>query len=199
MALVDNGHGLFLVEIVYSCHVSVLGLAIESLDVSEPFLDLGDLARVLLVEVVHVLDVVSEGLVNFDCDNFVVDFLLINESKATEDEIVTHGENGLSGIGVLANVDQVNWITISVLGPVVFPGLRDEAIVEDGGHSVLSQLPFSSLLVDVGVRENGVVDSLFRHFELCPGAFSNLNNSSDVILLLRASSEFTPVPSGEDT
>lgn len=105
MAFVDNGHGLFLVEIVYSCHISVLGLTIESFDVSEPFLDLCDLARVFLVEVLHVLDVVSQGLVNFDCDNFVVDFFLINESKATEDEIVTNSEDGFGSIGVLSNVD----------------------------------------------------------------------------------------------
>jgi hypothetical protein len=105
MAFVNNCHGLFLVEVVYTLHVGVGWLSIESFDISKPIFHFLNFAGVFLVVIVDVLNVICHGFVDLDCKYFVINFFLVNKTKTTKNEIITNGKDGFGSVRVLTHVD----------------------------------------------------------------------------------------------
>ena len=194
MTLFNDLHWLFLIEVIHALHVGVCWLTIVSLNDCKPMFYLFNFARVLFLEVFKICDAISICFIDFHAENFVINFFLVDQSESSKNKIITDCHNRLFCAFGLTDIDQINWITISVVSFVVFPSLRDESVVKWSSYAILSQLFFPSLFVDIDVRVDWVVNCFLRHFKLSSCSFCDFNNTGNMVLVILASVPFKRVP-----
>ena len=148
----------------------ILSLALESLICAEPIMNCLECARVDSVVLLDILDPLVPRIVQIDADNFPVELALVKQAQRAEDldsPGLTHPHNL-----VHAHLDNIEGIVVAkcarlaVLVSVVFPGLREHAIVEDGVEHVVSQVQLTRLFVFLHILLHWVVYLIKCHFHL---------------------------------